>query len=129
MLQYVELLLHSHHDTSVLIPGKHSILTTPHLRIPYVRPTPEEVFVCHDPRQSTSYRPVNIFHHAEVGREQDVEVALKHHRRADRDCPALISCLYDWRVVAWCGLSEGVEVGCHQSVCWEVVVEDVEELH
>ena len=69
-------LSYSHHDAGVLIPAQHGILTTSHLGMVHICPSPEEVFMRHYTSQTTCKCAVDIFHNPKVGWEQDVEVAL-----------------------------------------------------
>ncbi len=72
---------------------------------------------------------VYIFHHAEIGWEQDVEVALHHQRSLYEDCTSLVPRLYDRRVEASRCLRQSVKIRSNQSVGWEARAKDGEELH
>lgn len=83
----------------------------------------------HTPRQPSGDRTIQVLHHREVCREQDVEVALIHHGRRDGDRPPLVSRLHDGTVDPRRGVREVVEVACDEAMGGEVCGEDVEELH
>lgn len=121
--------LHRDHHTSILVPSQQCILATPHLRLFHIRPSPKEVLVCRNPRQPSSDRSVDILHDSKVRRKQDVEVALLHQRRPNKDSFSLVAGLDDGSVEARRRLRERVEVGGDEAMCRKAAREDVEEGH
>lgn len=68
--------LHSRDDARILIPAEQRILAAACLRVLDVGPALHEVLVGQDTRQLARHGAVHVFHDGEVGREEDVEVAL-----------------------------------------------------
>jgi len=66
----------THHNARVLIPPEHRILSAARLRIPDVGPAPQEFLMAHHACQLACDGAVDVFDDAEIGREEDVEVAL-----------------------------------------------------
>lgn len=83
----------------------------------------------HTPRQAPRNRTVQILHHSEVRREEDVKVALVDHGRRDGDGAATVARLHDGAVDARGAVGEAVEVAGYEAVGGEGSGEDVEELH
>lgn len=69
-------MLHSNHDTSVLVPTQQGILPIPSLRVFNKGPSFEKVLVGHDASQLASDGAVNVFHDSKIGWEQNVKEAL-----------------------------------------------------
>ena len=70
------LLLHSNHDTRILVPSHQRIIAVPRARLCDVRPACHEVLVCVCAREFARDGCVHGLHDLEVGGEEDVEVAL-----------------------------------------------------
>jgi hypothetical protein len=68
--------LYSSKNLCILVPGQQRILAAPRLRIAYIRPSLHEFLVAADERQFARDGAVEVFDDIEVGREEDVEVAL-----------------------------------------------------
>jgi len=66
----------THHNARVLIPPEHRILSAARLRIPDIGPAPQEFLMAHHACQLACDGAVDVFDDAEIGREEDVEVAL-----------------------------------------------------
>lgn len=57
------------------------------------------------------------------------EIGSTHKRCADRNHLPLVPRLYDWGIDSFDRITEPVEVAGYQFVVWELLVEDIEELH
>lgn len=68
--------LHCHQHTGIFIPGQQRILPTPRLSVLDVRPSMNKVFMTHDLCQLPGNGTVDIFNNIEIGREEDIKVAL-----------------------------------------------------
>lgn len=68
--------LYSSQNFGILIPRQQRILSTPRLRISNISPTLHEFLVAADECQFARNGAVQVLNHVEVGREEDVKVAL-----------------------------------------------------
>ena len=66
----------SDHHAGVLIPAQQWVIPTHRLRILHIRPSPEEVLMRHNFRESAGNGAVDVLHDAKVGGKEDVKVAL-----------------------------------------------------
>lgn len=66
----------THHYARVLIPPEHRILSIARLRILDIGPAPQEILMAHHACQLACDGAVDVFDDAEIGWEEDVEVAL-----------------------------------------------------
>jgi hypothetical protein len=69
-------LLHSDHDTGVLIPSQQRIIAVLRARFSNICSACHEILMQVRACKATRYSCVHRFHDFEVGREQDVEIAL-----------------------------------------------------
>lgn len=68
--------LNRRQDARIAIPSEQRIIAAAGLGILDVRPAAEKVLVAEESRQPPGHGAVDVFHGREVGREEDVEVAL-----------------------------------------------------
>jgi len=85
--------------------------------------------MCRDSGQLSSNGSIDIFHDIEIGREEDIEVALMHQGRCDRDSFPLPPCLYNRRVDSLHRIWKRMKVARDQSVSWEELSQDLKEVH
>jgi hypothetical protein len=70
--------LYSRQNTSILIPTQKRIFPTHRLRLLHKCPSAQKIFMREHPRQLPCDGAVHEFHDCEIGREEDVEIALMY---------------------------------------------------
>lgn len=66
------------HNTSILIPIQHRIITRHRLRLLQKRPPLQKILLPHDPREPSSQRLIHAIHNLKVCRKQNIKEALLH---------------------------------------------------